>query len=395
MREVPTARLAADVEALAGMPRGSASRDEQDAARWAVARLEECGAAGVGLERYAGRTTNSWSFAGHSAVALAGQLLGGVGGALLALTSLVSLERDASGRSPWRRRLTLTGGAEGASAFGRVPASGERRGAVVIVAHIDTAKTGLAWHPRVTQLGAQRNLARRAMDPVMGLQAAAIAGSAVAALLPRRSIVRRLVAIPAAALNLLAIALNLDIARSPAVPGANDNASGVAAALAVAQAFAVRPPENVDLEIALVGSEEVGMAGFHAWLERRQAALDPSRTLVIGLDTVGSGTPIVAAAEGAVATHRYPQDALDLVDEGAVLSGEPEPPRWRIGGWTDPLLALLRGYPAASILSVGPGYYTHYHHPSDLPDFVDYESVAACARIAAGTVDAWDRRFAA
>ena len=393
MREVLTDRLAADVEALAGMPRGSASRDEQDAARWAAARLEECGAAGVGVERYTGRTTNSWSFATHSAVALAGQLLGGVGGALVALASLVSLERDASGRSPWRRRLA--GGAEGASAFGRVPAAGERRGAVVIVAHIDTAKTGLAWHPRVTQLGAQRNLARRAMDPVMGLPAAAIAGSALAALLPRRSVVRRLVAIPAAALNLLAIFLNLDIARSPAVPGANDNASGVAAALAVARAFVARPPENVDLEIALVGSEEVGMAGFHAWIERRQAALDPSRTLVLGLDTVGSGTPIVAAAEGAVATHRYPEDALELVDEGALLAGEPELQRWRIGGWTDPLLALLRGYPAASILSVGPGYYPHYHHPSDLPEFVDYESVAACARIAAGTVEAWDRRFAA
>ena len=87
------------------MVRSSAGPGEQEAARWAAARLEECGAAGVGVERYSGRTTNSWSFATHSAVALAGQLLGGVGGALVALASLVSLERDASGRSPWRRRL--------------------------------------------------------------------------------------------------------------------------------------------------------------------------------------------------------------------------------------------------------------------------------------------------
>jgi acetylornithine deacetylase/succinyl-diaminopimelate desuccinylase-like protein len=392
MREVPTDRLAADVEALAGMPRGSTSRDEQAAARWAAARLEECGAAGAGVERYAGRTTNSWSFAGHSAVALAGQLAGGFRGALLALGALISLERDASGRSPWRRRLV--DGAEGASAFGRVPASGERRGSVVIVAHIDTAKTGLAWHPRVTQFGAQRNLSKRRMEPVVGLQALAIAASALAALLPRRSPARRLVGLPAAALNLLAIALNLDIARSPAVPGANDNASGVAAALALTRAFAAQPPRNVDLEIALVGGEESGMGGFHAWLERRNAALDPSRTLVIGIDTVGSGTPIVAEAEGAMATHRYPEGALELVEQGARLAGEPEPGRWRIGGWTDPLVAAGRGIPATCILSVGPGYYTHYHHPSDLPEFVDYDCVAACARIAAGTVEAWDRRFA-
>jgi hypothetical protein len=392
MRELPTDRLAADVEALAGMPRGSASREEQDAARWAAARLEECGAAGAGVERYRSRATNSWSFAGHSAVALAGQLSGGLMGAGAALLALVSLERDASGRFPWRWRLL--GGSEGASAFGRIPASGERRGTVVIVAHIDTAKTGLAWHPRVTQFGAQRNLSKRRMEPVVGLQALAIAASALAALLPRRSPVRRLVGLPAAALNLLAIALNLDIARSPAVPGANDNASGVAAALALTRAFAAQPPRNVDLEIALVGGEESGMGGFHAWLERRNAALDPSRTLVIGIDTVGSGTPIVAEAEGAMATHRYPEGALELVEQGARLAGEPEPGRWRIGGWTDPLVAAGRGIPATCILSVGPGYYTHYHHPSDLPEFVDYDCVAACARIAAGTVEAWDRRFA-
>jgi hypothetical protein len=392
MRELPTDRLAADVEALAGMPRGSASREEQDAARWAAARLEECGAAGAGVERYRSRATNSWSFAGHSAVALAGQLSGGLMGAGAALLALVSLERDASGRFPWRWRLL--GGSEGASAFGRIPASGERRGTVVIVAHIDTAKTGLAWHPRVTQFGAQRNLSKRRMEPVMGLQALAIAASALAALLPRRSPARRLVGLPAAALNLLAIALNLDIARSPAVPGANDNASGVAAALALTRAFAAQPPRNVDLEIALVGGEESGMGGFNAWLERRNAALDPSRTLVIGIDTVGSGTPIVAEAEGAMATHRYPEGALELVEQGARLAGEPEPGRWRIGGWTDPLVAAGRGIPATCILSVGPGYYTHYHHPSDLPEFVDYDCVAACARIAAGTVEAWDRRFA-
>ena len=391
MSELPLESLAADVGALSAMERGSAGPGEQEAARWAAARLKECGAQAVEIEGYRGRSTNSWSFAGHSIVALFAQAMGGVAGAALAVAALVSLERDASGRSPWRRRKV--GGSEGASATARVPAAGERRGTVVIVAHLDTAKTGLAWHPRVTQFGAGRNLARRQMDPVMGLQAAAIAGSAIAALLPRRSLVRRVFGLPSAALNLLAIALNLDIARSAAVPGANDNATGVAAALAIARALAADPPRNVDVELALVGGEESGMGGFHAWLEAREDRLDPATTLVLGVDTLGSGTPIVAAAEGAVATHRYSGDALDLVDEGALIAGETVPQRWRIGGWTDPLLALTRGIPAASILSVGPGYYTHYHHPSDLPEFVDWDSVAACARIAAGTVEAWDRRF--
>ena len=65
-----------------------------------------------------------------------------------------------------------------------------------------------------------------------------------------------------------------------------------------------------------------------------------------------------------------------------------------IAAWTDPLLALTRGIPAVSMLSMGPGYYPHYHHPSDLPEHVDWSCVAACARIAAGTVEELDARAA-
>jgi len=146
---------------------------------------------------------------------------------------------------------------------------------------------------------------------------------------------------------------------------------------------------------ALVGSEESGMGGFHAFLHAREGTLDPSDSFVVGLDTLGCGTPIVAWGEGAVATHRYREADLALADEGAALAGEPAAQRWRIGAWTDPLLALGRGIPAISLLSIGPGYYPHYHHPTDLPEHVDWASVQRCARIAHGTLRALDRRAGA
>jgi hypothetical protein len=381
-------RLKADLEALAGIERGSASEGEQTAARWAAGRLTECGASQVGIEHYRGRTTNSWSFAGHSAVGLLAQILGGIGGALLALGALVSLERDASGRSPWRRRIA--GGAQGANAIATVAPTGERLQTVVIVAHLDAARTGLAWHPRITQSGAKRHLRTRKVEPVIALQGIALAGSALAALLKRGSFLRRVIGVPAALLNLLAVLANLDIARSASVPGANDNASGVAAALSLAESLSASPLRSTQVEFALVGSEESGMGGFHAFLENRAGQLDPKTTLVLGLDTLGSGTPIVAAAEGALMTHRYGEDDLALADEGARLAGQPVPQRWRIGGWTDPLLALTRGIPAISLLSIGPGYYPHYHDPSDLPEFVDFDCLTNCTEIAAGILRSYD-----
>ena len=373
--------IRADVVALAGMTRDSAGAGERQAAAWAAGRLREAGVADVALEPYRGRATNSWSFAAHGAAGLLAGRTGGARGAALALATLASLERDVSGRAPWRRRLV--GGGQGASVVARLPARGPAAATAVIVAHLDAARTGLAWHPRVNAFGAARALRTRRADPVMGLQGAALLATAATALAGRSRIVRR-VGRGAAVLHATALALNLDIARSPTVPGANDNATGVAVALDLARALVTDPLDRVEVLIALVGSEESGMGGFHAVLQAQP--LEASRAFVLGLDTLGSGTPILAAGEGAMRTHRYAERDLALVDAGARRAGRPAPQRWRIGAWTDPLLALTRGIPAASLLSIGPGYYPHYHHPSDRPEYVDWDSVGACARIAAGTL---------
>jgi hypothetical protein len=384
------ARLRADVEALAAMPRGSASAGERAAAAWAQGRLSEAGASGAIVEHYRGRTTNSWSFAAHAAAGVLALRVGGLRGALVAAAALWSLERDASGRFPWRRRVL--GGGYGANAAGRIEPRRAPLATVLLVAHLDTAKTGLAWHPALARFGAARRVRTRRADPALGPQGAALVLTAAACLPARHPRARGLHAAPAAALHPAAIALHLDIARSAAVPGANDDATGVAAALELTRALASDPPEHTRVVVALVGSEESGMGGFHTFLTARPELASP-RTLVVGLDTLGSGTPIVAAAEGALRPHRYRDADLALVDAGAAHAGEPAPERWRIGGWTDPLLALTRGIPAVSLLSLGPdGAYTNYHLPSDVPEHVDWESVAACARIARGIVGEVDRR---
>ncbi len=389
--EPDRAGLRSDVEALCSITRDSAGPGEREAAAWARERLDALGAREPAVEPFRGRATYSWSFAAHSLAGLAALRVGGLRGAALALGALASLERDASGAWPWRRRRF--GAATGANAVARIPARGERRATAVLVAHLDAAKTGLAWHPRVTQHGAGRHLRTRRVEPVMGLQAAALAAAAVhAALGARSSPGRRALGVVAGVLNSAAVALNLDIARSPVVPGANDNATGVAAVLDIARALAADPLDHVEVLVALVGCEETGMGGMHAFVASRRNALPARSTLVMSLDTVGSGTPLVAAAEGAVRTHRYREADLSLADEGAALAGEPAAQRWRIGGWTDPLIALRAGLPAISMLSIGPGYYPHYHHPTDLPEHVDWDCVAACARIAHGTLRALDRR---
>jgi acetylornithine deacetylase/succinyl-diaminopimelate desuccinylase-like protein len=313
-------RLKRRVALLAEIERDSAGPGERAAAELIASWMEQAGAREVRVEPF--RYQGTYAIA-HALHALAGFFA--------PLPALVSLELEASGRSQWLRRLLPKG--EGANVVGRV---GEGRRKVVLVAHHDAARTGLVW---------------RFPPPTPGLEQPLAAALVLAAFKPTRRIGRALLA--------LTILLQVDIARSRTVPGANDNATGVAAMLELAH----EPPPDTELILVSTGCEESGMGGMRAFLDSH--SLD-GVDLVLGLDTLGSGRPVLAEAEGTILPHRYAE-----APEGIE--------RRRIGGWTDPILARFRGLRAASLLSVDEqGRYSNYHLMSDTPDNVDWASVQAC-----------------
>ncbi len=379
-----------DVAALAAIERSSARPGERQSAAWLAGRLAELGVGEVAIRPYRYQRSYALAHGLHVAAGLAACSLGGAAAAALAAAALVSCEREVSGRSQWLRRLLPRG--EGANVTGRLPAAGRRRATLVLVAHHDAANTGLQWHPRVITAGARRHLRRRRVDPFMAPVELAFGIAAASGLLPKRSSAGRVARRASGGLFGAWIALNAEMARSPTVPGASDNASGVAVCLDLARSLKATPPDGVEVLVALTGGEEAGMGGMAALMDRDAETLDPRSTFVLGLDTLGAGEPIVCDAEGPMRDQRYADRDNALVEEGAAMVGASAPRRWRIGGWTDPILAVHRGIPAASLLSMGPGYFPHYHRPSDTPDNVDWSSVEACARIAAGTIRAFDRR---
>jgi acetylornithine deacetylase/succinyl-diaminopimelate desuccinylase-like protein len=380
-----------DVEVLAQLRRSTARPGERTSAAWLARRLADLGIQDVSLQPYRYQRSYALAHCAHNAAGLLACRLGGRAGALIAAATLLSYEREVSGRSQWIRRL-LPGG-EGVNVTARIPAQGERLGTLVLVAHHDAANTGLIWSPRLVSASAERHLRRRRVDPFMAPVELAFSLVVAGALAPRRARLGKIARVLAATIIAIASAIDADVARGETVPGACDNASGVAACLDLARALHEEPLDRLEVLIVLPGAEEAGMGGMAAFLQARAGSLDPARTFVLGLDTIGAGTPIVCSAEGAMREQRYRDADLALVDEGAALAGHPAPERWRIGGWTDPVLAMHRGLPSVSMLSMGPGYFPNYHHPSDLPEHVDWACVEACARIAAGTIAACERRF--
>jgi len=367
-----------DVEALAALERRSASEGERRSAGWLADRLRDAGAQEVGLESFRYQHTFGHAHAVHFAAGLAAILLRR---RLLAAAALVSFELEFSGRSQWLRRLLPAG--EGTNVVARLPAAGEPRRTLVLVAHHDAAHTGLMWHPALGRAG-ERLAARTGRRESFALPAElalALAGLGR----PRRPAGRAV----SGALVAAALGLSLDVADGATVPGASDNATGAAAVLALVERFTAEPLEDAEVAVLLPGCEESGMGGMAAWLRGRRAGLNPATTLVLGLDTLGSGEPVVLSGEGPTWSVRYRASELALADRAADRAGLPRPGRYRAGGWTDPALARLAGLPAISLLAVRDGGFANYHLPSDTPERVDWESVERCLALADAICREW------
>jgi hypothetical protein len=255
---------------------------------------------------------------------------------------------------------------------------------VVLVAHHDAARTGLVWDPRLLAPGARR-AARTGRVPSFALPAEAALGLVAAGSLLGRRLPRLL----GGAMLAAGLGLGLDVTLRETVPGASDNATGVATVLALVERLAAEPVEGTDVIALFPGCEEAGMGGMGAWLEAERPRLDPSTTLVLSLDTLGAGEPIVATSEGSAPWARYREQDLELAERGAELVEQPAPARVGLGAWTDAILAVYEGLPAISLLSMRDGAFTNYHLPSDTPGNVDWHSVRSCARLAMGTIEAW------
>jgi Peptidase family M28 len=350
------------------LERRSASAGERRSAQWIAGRLEELGARDVRLRSFDYQHSFGPAQGLHFAAGAVGAL---VRSRLLPAAALLSFECEYSGRSQWVRALLPS--SEGTSVTARLPAAGEAKRTLVLVAHHDAAHTGLMWDPRLLRAG--------------DAAAARTGRRASLALLPEIGFLlacsrRRAARVVAAAILALAAVLAVDVTRGAIVPGANDNATGVAGLLELIARFAADPLPDTDLIAVIPGCEESGMGGMSAWLRDELHRLDPKTTLVLGLDTIGSADPIVLEAEGGAWAVRYRDEDLGRLEAAAARAGLDPPRRWRLGGWTDPVLARLAGLPAISVLSVRDGGFPNYHRPADDPKNVDWGCVERCVALA-------------
>jgi hypothetical protein len=353
------------VEALSAIERRAGTPGDRESAEWVAARMREIGLEDVRVEPFRCHSTWAIPYGAHNLLGMLAARLPGPWRVALALATAVSYEADYTGRDQTLRGL-LPGAGKGHNVVGRISKGSDPLRTLVLVAHHDAAHTGWVWDPRFLESGRKHARRTGTTPSFIGLPLLALLLVALGA--------RRL----GSALLAFGLGLGAQSALSETVPGASDNATGVAGILELARRYTKDPLEDTEVIVLAPSGEEVGLAGMYQWLRISKGSDPLGNAFVVGLDTLGAGAPVVARGESF--TGRYREEDLALVGDV---------PRVVLGAGTDPMAARHAGLPAVSILSWTDGGFTNYHRPTDTADRVSWESVERCVELADQTVRRW------
>jgi hypothetical protein len=378
------------IDTLSGLSRGPGTPGEHQAARWLAGRMERAGLsvdveAVQFLDGYA-RVLLPLGVAGVVAGTLA---YARRGRALAALTSLLAtgllVDDVSNGPRVWRRLV-----AKRRSTLNVLATTGDpgAERTLVILAHHDAAPTG-----RVFDQSFQRWLARRfpsvvaRIDTSLPIWWPVVAGPLLVALGALTGS-RKLTA-PGVALSTAIAALAADVARSPIVPGANDNLSAVAALVALGERMSAAPPRGLRVMLVSCGAEEVIQGGIYPFAQRHFPTLDPGRTWFLNLDTIGSPELLLVEGEGPFWMEDYCDPGFrDLIVRAAERLGEPLRRGVRSRASTDAVIPSRAGYPTATFASWEPDtkLLSNYHLMSDTPENLRFDTIARAVEVVGAVV---------
>jgi hypothetical protein len=141
----------------------------------------------------------------------------------------------------------------------------------------------------------------------------------------------------------LALALLLEAGAASYGPAANDNASGAAVAIALANALKAGPPRHLTVELVLQGAGEGQEIGIRKHLRTHRTELQGSSTIVLGIAPCDRGHVQHWLSDGRLIPLRYSRSLRELcarLDAGAGHRGR---------GATPAFPARARGLPAIAI----------------------------------------------
>ena len=385
-------QLMDDVRELAKRigPRGTGTSAEGAARDYVAARLAALGLPVARREFRATRSQNAFPLASAALALLAVAVypLGGAAGrrfaAALALPTAPLLWRAI--RLSTNPLHPLLPAVDSGNVVARVQPRGRSEERVVLLAHLDTNRTRLAWRSGAVRWLEPMTWLTLAMFGLLG--ALYLGGAATDSPGAARRLWRVSLA-PAAYVAGMLVTLVRD-ELTPFSPGAHDNAASVAVALETARALVAHRPRRTEVVLAFTGAEETDHAGLYALLRDEPEAMRAAA--FIGLEGLGSGSLTYLARQG-LCDHVRPDAALlQTVSRAAARRPGLRAAAAEITLEDEVTTLRRRGYRAVCIAGIDPGTGSlpRWHRPDDTADTVDEEFMRRAADFVRAVLDEID-----
>lgn len=272
--------------------------------------------------------------------------------------ALAALEGQFHPASPVR----LLARGESCNVIGVLEPAAEAKRTLCLVSHLDSSRSGLMFHPKVTP-----HLSGLVAAVGLGITAQGFEG-----LIGRSRLGRRITG-AGRLLTFLGAAFTAERElRGVDVPGANDNASGVGACIALAAEVGAAPLENTRLVVLVTGGEESGVFGARSFIDSHGT----EDWLFLNFDGVGAPADLHYLKREGGALRSWPVDAgLAAVAEN-VISRRPDlglSGTVRSSGLPYDSTPILAAGGRAITLTVQNGSIPNYHWPTDTADRIDQE----------------------
>lgn len=379
------------IEALCALPhRGSTTEEERQAAEIVGDRLKKFGLE-VELERFYSHTTWSWVYALlFGGFVLASFLSTAFPSAAFLLGLLLLFFNYAEHTTRFEGLGQFLPKRPSQNVVARRPAR-DARAHLVVTCHIDTSRSGLAFSPGLVKHFRSSFISSLVVQGGLTLVFLIRAFGGDAFLL-------NVLQVLATGYLLYGVVMMADREwRGQYVNGANDNASGVAAMIALAQRFAAKPPPSLDLWFLANGCEEVGMVGQRHFLLNHAHELPLDGTYFLNIDNVGAGRLRYCTGEGMIKFFPYSPTLVHLARQTARTEPfrDVTPHAYR-RAYFDALVPAARGYEALTLIALDEEeQIPNWHWPTDTVENLDPALVKKTADFAEEIIRRLDREVRA
>ncbi len=256
---------------------------------------------------------------------------------------------------------------------------GERRQRVVVTGHVDTARHALAMQsPLLWQIF-------QVLTTLTGLAFIALPVLFIWGIVTPDPLPRA-IALYLIPLLLIGLVFTLQPDLTPFVVGANDNATGAAAVLALAERLRQEPLEHTEVILVNTGCEEVGCTGLADWIERH-APHEAAGARYLVLDNIGGRHSLVnyVLSETVIVPVKSDPGLVALAE--AVARAHPDlgaqPFHYR-GLFSELSIAAVHGQKALGLLDFDPRTKMppHFHTKRDNMDNIDPDVLERSERFA-------------